>query len=211
VHLCNRNYLDTLRLKEANLGTEERIQYLDIARKSSDRLEKLIDELFELAKLDATRAEPRVEPFSVPELVQDVLQKFQLDAKKRGVLFELDVEHDAAFASGEIGMIERVLENLLDNALQHTESGGSIRIRISETSGRVRVRVSDTGVGISSTDLPHIFEHFYRARRDTKAPEAGTGLGLAIAKRILELHRSSIEATSQLGFGTTFTFDLPSA
>jgi signal transduction histidine kinase len=206
-----RGYVDTLLIKESSLSSAERRQYLEITRKSGMRLEKLIDELFELAKLEATRSEPRVEPFSLPELAHDVLRKFDLDAKEKGVCLEVDASPQVSFAVGEIGLIERVLENLIDNALRYTSSRESISIGISESGGRVTIQVSDTGAGIPPRDLPHIFDHFYRASHDSREEYQGSGLGLAITKRILELHESKIAVTSQPGRGTTFTFDLPSA
>ena len=107
----------------------------------------------------------------------------------------------------DIGMIHRVLENLIHNALRHTEPGGEIAVNVRSDSDRVWVEVTDTGEGIATHDIPHIFERFYRP--DTEAPESGHGLGLAIVKRIIELHRSQVAVRSELHQGTAFSFWLP--
>ena len=145
------------------------------------------------------------------DLVFDVLQKFQLRAREGGVEIHVDIDEDASFASAEIGMIERVLENLVDNALRHTPSGGEIRLILTRVHDNVQVRVQDSGTGIPARDLPYIFDRFYRSGDARDAESGGAGLGLAIAKRIIELHRSTLSASSEVGSGTRFTFELPVA
>ena len=99
------------------------------------RLENLIEDLFELAKLESPQSQLLVEPFSLPELVHDVLKKFELEAKDKGVMLEVEIANDVSFVMGEIGLIERVLENLLDNALRFTSAGGSVSVRMSQAEG----------------------------------------------------------------------------
>ena len=142
-------------------------------------------ELFELAKLDAREIQPDCEAFSLPELVQDVVQEFQLRAQEKGVELSADLSERLPFVNADIRLIERVLENLIENVLRYTPRGGAIEITLRQEEGRVKVEIHDSGVG--------------------------SGLGLAISKRILELHQSMIEATSQLNQGTTFTFRLAGA
>ncbi|MCP4005676.1 MAG: HAMP domain-containing protein [bacterium] len=203
-----RGYLDTLRIKQGQLSDDERRDYLDVATQSAERLERRIGDLFELAKLEATQSRPEVEPFPLPELVHDVVRKFELEAKKRGVTLRVSASPALPFALAEIGLIERALDNLIDNALRHTHRGGEVAIELGTHDDLISVRLIDTGEGIAEVDLPHIFDRFYQAERDSR-DGGGTGLGLAIVKRILELHESTIEAHSRLGFGTTFTFLLP--
>lgn len=204
-------YLETLLLKGEQVSPAERRSYLEIARKSSARLSRLVDELFELAKLEATSALPDIEAFNLEDLLLDVLQKFQLRAREGGVEIRVEVDEDASFASAEIGMIERVFENLVDNALRHTPPEGEIRVHLSRVHDNVEVRVQDSGAGIPARDLPHIFDRFYRAGAARDTESGGAGLGLAIAKRIVELHRGTLRASSEVGVGTRFTFELPAA
>ena len=200
-------YLETLVLKGEDLNPAERRRYMEIANRHSERLGKRVGELFELAKLDAAEALPDPESFSLAELVQDVLQKFQLEAGRKKVGLNTEREKDMPFIRADIAMVERVLENLVSNALRHTPTDGRITIAVGTTGREARVQVRDTGIGIPPDDLPSIFERYYRCRHDGQ--DEGTGLGLAIAKRIVELHNGAIRAESTEGQGAVFTFTLP--
>ncbi len=203
-----QGYLETLSMKEGQLAPEEQRNYLAIATRHSKRLGKLVSELFELAKLEAREVPLHIEPFSLGELVQDVAQKFQLAAQNNGLRLETDFAPDLPFVYADIAMIERVLENLIENALRYTPTGGQITVRLRPQTAAVVVAVQDTGRGIREEDLPHIFERYYRVEDQPDTPGCA-GLGLAITKRILELHHSNITVESVPGGGTTFTFALP--
>ena len=207
-----RGYLETLQLKAASLSEQEREEYLSIALRQSERLTRLVMDLFELAKLDAAQTPPRREIFAPAELAQDVLQKFQLQARQRGVSLAMDHGAELPMVSAEIGLIERVLENLIENALEHTPAGGGVRVALSEDAActRVLVSVSDNGCGIREADLARVFDRFYRAGHQGDG-KGHAGLGLAIAKRVIDLHQQSIEVESAPGQGATFTFSLPVA
>ncbi len=200
-------YLETLMIKEGSLTREESRTFLDIALKQSERLRRLVGELFELARLDSQEVHIERERFSLAELVQDVYQKVQLTVEHKGITLKSSFPEALPFVLADIGLIERVLENILDNAIRYTKSGGVITVSLSQRSKSVRVQIADTGCGIAAQDLSHIFDRFYRADRQDRA--GGAGLGLAISKRILELHGSTIHAESTQNVGTTITFDLP--
>lgn len=201
-------YLETLLLKDATLTAEERRRYLEIANSQSAQLTRLVAELFELAKLDSCETLLSVEPFSLAELVQDVAQKFQLDAEARGIRINTEYGEDLPFAYGDIGLMQRVLNNLIENALRYTPSGGHITLSLCANPDKITVKVADDGDGIPADDLPHIFDRFYRLEKSRATGAGNAGLGLAIVKRILELHGSNIFAASQPQHGTTFTFQL---
>jgi signal transduction histidine kinase len=203
-------YLETLLLKDPQLEREERRRYLEIATRHSERLGKLISELFELSKLDSQETELHREAFSLAELAQDVTQEFQLVARDREIELGVQLEPQLPFVWGDIRLIERAVENLVDNALRHTPPGGSVTVALRRENDRIRVDVRDTGCGIPSEALSHIFDRFYRVKQDHNSENEGAGLGLAITKRILELHDSAIQVTSETGHGTTFTFHLHS-
>lgn len=204
-----QGYLETLRLKLGSLQEEEQARYLDLALEHSGRLGQLVAELFELATLENRDIEMSFEPFSLAELVQDVSQKFHLAAEKKSLRLETDIPKSDAFVSGDIGLIERVLDNLIDNAMKYTAEGGTIRLTLIPGDADVTASVTDTGRGISEAALPHIFERFYRAEDDGRDTTEGTGLGLAIAQRILSLHGSACEVESTPGDGSVFSFHLP--
>ncbi|MFQ5972836.1 MAG: sensor histidine kinase [Alphaproteobacteria bacterium] len=203
-----QGYLETLVMKQHQLTEEERDRYLHLALEHGHRLGRLIDELFELSRLDAGDPRLHFEPFSMGELVQDVSQKFRLEAERKRLALETEIPPDAPFVSGDIGLIERVLENLIENAIKYTPRGGTITLSLVPGPNRITARVSDTGRGIPEDALPRVFERFYRVEQADPDVAEGTGLGLAIARRILELHGSPIRVDSRVGVGTTFTFDL---
>ena len=199
-----QGYLETLQLED--LSEEEKRRYLDIAARHSSHLSTLVAELFELAKLEANAVQVRKERFPLAELVQDVVQKFELGANRKGVTLVADVKV-RPFVYADVGFLERVLENLIDNALRHTPQGGVVSVSLNPVDQGVRVEVTDTGSGIAAADLPHVFERFYRASR-TEERTTGAGLGLTISQRMLELHDTQLHVASQVGVGTTFSFSL---
>ena len=204
-----RGYIETLLMKDKGLSSEERRNYLKIAISHCERLSKLITDLFELAKLDAQDTVVQPESFSVRELVQDVVQKFELTARGKHVNIVTNIGEELPFVYADIALIERVLENLIENAVRYTPEDGSVRIVMDYEDEHIRVRISDTGPGIAGNDLPRIFDRFYQPDKSRKGKDGHCGLGLAITKRILELHGSSIQVQSALNSGTSFTFYLP--
>jgi signal transduction histidine kinase len=204
-----QGYIETLIIKDEALDPATRRQYLHTASKHAAHLGKLIQDLFELAMLDSGNATPVFEEFSLTELIHDVAQEFRLQADEAQVSLQIDPPHEAVSAYADISLIQRVLENLVGNALKYTPKGGNVSISVRPSSAAVGVSVSDTGAGISEKALPLIFDRFYRENRETDEDNGSVGLGLAIAKRILELHGSEIRVTSEAQRGTRFDFDLP--
>ena len=213
-----QGYLETVMLKGARLGEDERQEYLQIAYRQSESLGRLIDQLFELALLDSEQSPLEIETFSLGELIQDVASKFSLAAEQRGLALTVDLPvGERTTVTGDLRLLERVLDNLIENALRHTPAGGVVTVGLRPRTERIEVRVSDTGEGIAAGDLERVFDRFYRAGRLAEGKAAGergrsgSGLGLAIAKRIVELHGSAIEAASEPGRGSTFAFRLARA
>ena len=204
-----QGYLETLLLKEGRLSPQEQRDFLQIATRHSERLGKLIEDLFELAKLDSDHVPLNPEPFSMAELVQDVVQKFQLSAERKGIRLEAELARELPLVSADLALMVRVIENLADNALRYTPENGMVTASVMAENGNVAVRVADNGRGISEENLPRIFNRFYRGEIGEGAKSGGAGLGLAIAKRILELHGSSLSVVSEIDRGTTFSFMLP--
>jgi signal transduction histidine kinase len=204
-----QGYLEVLSSKADKLDETDRKKYVDIALRQSERLHKLISELFELSTLENQGPALEFEPFSMTELIQDVTQKYRLDAGAKQLVLNSCIPNEPAFVSADIGMIQRVLENLIENAIKYTPAGGEIDISLLRSEDYIATCIDDSGQGISSEDLPHIFKRFYRV--DKHRGKDGTGLGLAIAKRILQLHNSSINVASRPDVGTRFSFRLPSA
>ena len=203
-----QGYLETLLLKEADLSPADRRAYLETALRHSQRLSRLVADLFELATLEAGAARLQAEPIALGELAQDVAQKFGLEAEGKGINFDVRFPAAVPQVRGDIALIERVLDNLIENAVKYTPAGGRVGLDLEPTGDGVAVRVSDTGPGIPEEELDHVFERFYRGGREFPDHPEGTGLGLAIARRILELHGTDLEVRSRVGEGTTFAFSL---
>lgn len=203
-----QGYLETVLIKHNSMTPDQQKVCVELAHKHGERLSRLVTELFELAVLDAPDAPRHFEAFSLGELVQDVAQKLRLSAENKGLCLEVEIPENPPFVSGDIGLIERTLDNLIENAVKYTPAGGTVRLALTTDGDHVMTRVSDTGPGIPADELPHIFERFYRVERSRGSEIDGSGLGLAIAFRILELHDSTLEVESVVGRGTTFGFRL---
>ncbi len=203
-----RGAIETILMKESGLPDSEKRRYLILALNHSEHLERLTRELLELATLESADRKLCYESFSIAELVQDIAQKFRPEADRRELTIEWDVPQDSPYILADIGLIERVFENLIENAIRYTPEGGTIRLSVMAGQEFVSAQVADTGRGIPASHLPKIFDRTYRTDRDQKDRPEGTGLGLAIAQQILQLHGSSIEVESIVGVGTTFRFKL---
>jgi signal transduction histidine kinase len=198
-------YLETLRLKAGSLTEAERLRYLDIALGQSQKVGRLAQELFELARLECGVVKPERERFSLPELLQDVFQKFELATEARQHRLVADIAPDLPLICADLGLIERVLTNLLDNAVRHTPDGSRIEVRLRRHGEGVDVQISDSGPGIPDAVRSQLFT---RAAFSTGHPSANGGLGLLIVKRILRLHDSDIELLQRPDAGAVFRFQL---
>lgn len=203
-----QGYLETLQGKNERLSDAERDRFLDIAVNHSRRLARLVNDFFELAKLEYRDAIPQRERFSLSELAQDVVHKFQPNAAARGVRLRAETGTELNLIEADIGMIERVLTNLLDNALKFTPAGGSIAVRLELHAGGVRLFVDDTGSGIEPEYLRALAMHSVSNPPPQPWRPTASGLGLVIVKRILLLHGARLDIRSEVGRGSSFCFQL---
>lgn len=204
-----QGYIETALLKASECDSQHELRdHLNVSIRQCQRLSSLIEELFELSRLQADNTQPDSEPFSLLELAHDCLQEFQLKAEQQGVQLAIEGQQQDSFVTADIAMIQRVLQNLIDNALRHTPEGGHVTLRILRADTGTRIEINDTGCGISHHDIPFIFERYFQARDSQPGAQKGSGLGLAIVKRILDLHQSHIEVESEPERGTRFSFVL---
>jgi signal transduction histidine kinase len=204
-----QGYVESLLIKRDSLSDEEQARFLTIALNESRRLGRLVDELFELAALEAHEKQPDPEPFSLPELIHDAAQKHLPAAESRKLSLQVDGDLALPLAYGDLGMTERVLDNLISNAMDHTPEGGRITLTLGQKQQQATVTVHDTGTGIDPADLPYLFDAFHRGERGRSAAHAG--LGLAIAKRIMVLQQGNISAGNHAEQGAVFEVGLPFA
>ena len=203
-----QGYIETLQIKHDNLTDEEKLQYLDILQSSSEKLSHLINQLFEYSKLEAKQVEPVKEPFLISDLAMDVYNKYQLLAEKKGITINLEVGDNLPLVFADISLVERAIQNLMDNALKFTPEKGTINLEMKASADNVEILVKDSGPGIPENEQSYIFERYTKAST-SGATSGGVGLGLAIVKKIMEIHNSTIKVISKPDQGTTFQFWLP--
>ena len=183
-------------------------RYLNTAQRDVSNLSSLIDDLFQMAQLDAGGFPLNKADASLSDLVSDTLESFTELAKQQAIMLEGNVELDVDPVHMDTQAIGRVLNNLIGNALRHS-SRGRVSVWVRRSDLGVEVTVSDTGEGIREEDLNHIFERFYRGEKSRNRGTGGAGLGLAIARGIVHAHGGEIKVESQIGKGTQFTFHIP--
>ncbi len=203
-----QGYIETVLMKEKDLSDAERKNYLETILKNVINLNQLVHELFELSKLDAKESEPMFEPFSIAELTQDIVLKFKNKAEQKGINLTTTIPMNLPFVYADIGMMDRVLSNLIDNAIQHNPRNGKIKIELQNENDKIKISISDTGEGIPAEELPYIFDRFYKVEKSRSPNTGGSGLGLAIAKKIINAHKSDIVVKSDPNSGTEFSFTL---
>jgi PAS domain S-box-containing protein len=186
--------------------TEKQHGVLEACREDCDRLEKLMRDLLDLSKIEAGESAPHLSLINARELILAAAEAFRAQGEAKGITLTVDASPELPCLLADRAQIERVVSNLVSNALRHTDPGGKIHISAARRDGQVSVSVTDTGHGIPPEYLPSIFDKFIRV---PGAPSGGAGLGLAISKSIVEAHGGQIVVQSRVGHGTTFTFTLP--
>lgn len=188
---------------------EARARYLDSAKHDIQALSHLIDDLFELAQLDAGGLQLDLQSNSMSDLISDTLESFSARASELGIGLSGEIEGNIDPVRMDANRIGRVLNNLINNALRHTPAEGEIQLRARQVNGSVEVEVRDTGEGFSAADLPHLFDRFYRGEKSRSKATGGVGLGLTIAKGLVEAHGGTIRAELLPETGARFVFTLP--
>ena len=205
-----QGYVESLRLKRDQLSGEQQDAFLDIALRESQRLGHLVNELFELASLEAREKEPLLEPFAPGELVHDVVQKHAREAEKRGLTLRVSQEGSLPLAHGDLAMTERVLDNLITNAMAHTPEEGNITLSAYTSGPWLMISVDDSGPGLPECELERVFDPLYRGEGTASdGDRTHAGLGLAIARRMVELQGGDIAVANRTSGGASFTLRLP--
>lgn len=203
-----RGFVETLIIKENELTEEKKKWYMEIVIKNVDKLKKLVDDLFELSKLEVQHVPIKQEAIQMAEIIQDIADKYRIIAKEKGVSLNTLYSKDLPLVFADIALIDRALQNIIDNAIAHCEKGDVVTLELLREDHEVKITISDTGCGIDEEEIPHIFER-YRKGKFLNNNKEGSGLGLAIVKRIMELHNTNINVKSALNQGTAFFFSLP--
>lgn len=202
-----QGYIETLHMKDGELSPEERKEYLNTITRSSERLSKLVAQLFEYSKLESNQIQPEKEPFLISELANDIHRNYSLLAEKQQIELNLNMTEKIPLVFADISLVERAIQNLMDNALKFTPKGGRVDVKIEAMNEHVEVTIQDSGPGIKMENQALIFERYRQTK--TGQQKEGAGLGLAIVKKIIEIHDSKIKVFSKPNEGTAFSFSLP--
>ncbi len=200
-----------LYLQLMELKPEKSDHYLKVLREQARRLEMLVTEVLDISRLDNTQ-ELAMAPVNLDEVLATVTTAQEPRAEDRGVTLHFQPSTEAPWVLGDQRRLEQVITNLLANAVNYTPAGCvTVRSGPGAAQGTIQFEVEDSGIGIYPEDIPHLFERFYRGRRDQVSDVPGTGLGLVIVKELVDRHGGSISVHSSVGVGTTFTVTLPAA
>lgn len=203
-----RTYTETL-ADNPDLSPEQTQEFLQVILRESDRMSKIVLDLLELSRFDSGNSRLLIERFSLEQSVREVYRVIALEAQHHRQNINLELEWKLPMIMGDKMRIEQVLMNIVSNAVKYTPDGGDIDISGGRTGEYVWVRVQDTGIGIPESDLPRVFDRFYRVDKARSRERGGTGLGLSIAHDIVSLHGGEITVESAQGEGTTMTVFLP--
>jgi signal transduction histidine kinase len=196
-------------LKEQMYGplNEKQADYVDDVLSSGQHLLNLINDILDLAKVEAGRMELQPSTFELPELLENAASMVRERATRQGIGLTVATDRSVGAMEGDERKVKQILFNLLSNAVKFTPGGGKVTLAASATDGQVEISVHDTGVGISVEDQTRIFEEFYQV--GASRTQEGTGLGLALTRRLVELHHGQLSVESEPGVGSTFTVTMP--
>ncbi|MBN3583267.1 HAMP domain-containing protein [Algoriphagus aestuarii] len=200
-------YVETLQIKGDRISQEDKEKYLRIIGASTDKLSQLVTDLFDLSKLESGQMNLKMERLKIQELLFDSSLKYELLAQAKEITIKTEICQNLPTVKADLYLMDRVIQNLLDNAVKYTPEKGEILIDACESNGGVSIKIRNSGSGIPQKDLSSIFDRYYMIDKERKGIE-GSGLGLAIVKRILEVHGSEIEIESDSKSYTEFAFDL---
>ncbi len=203
-------YAETLTIKYHTLPDSEKLAYLQIMIRNTERLNKMVSDLFELTRLESNLTPLQPVKLAITPFLTAMIEEFQLQAREQDIFIDLDIPSDLPTVYADPTLLERVLQNLLENALKYTPTKGRIRLDSRVESGSLVVSISNTGPGISDSDLPFLFDRYYKVPQPDHQTKS-TGLGLAIVKKIMDMHRAIISVTSKPNELTTFKLIFPSS
>jgi two-component system phosphate regulon sensor histidine kinase PhoR len=184
-------------------------QFIDIIERNGRRLGDLVDDLLDLSKVEAKEFRLKPEAIDLAEMCEKTVAPFAERASSRHIRLAVDIPNTFPQASGDKSAFDRILTNLVDNALKYSPDGASVTISAREAGPKLQIVVSDTGPGIDQKHLPRLFERFYRVDPGRSRDMGGTGLGLSIVKHLVEAMEGEVSVESSLGKGSTFAFTLP--
>jgi two-component system phosphate regulon sensor histidine kinase PhoR len=183
--------------------------FLSIILKESDRLQSLIQDLLDLSKIEKQGFSLSIQQLDLTDVLEDVMAIMKGKAAEKEIVFKYQRDEKPVYIEGDIHRLKQVFINIISNAISYTPNQGVIYISAAKTGSAVLTEIRDTGIGIEASEIPRIFERFYRVDKARSRNSGGTGLGLAIVKHLVEAHKGSISVKSEVGKGTSFIIELP--
>jgi len=196
-------------LQDPDVPPDKRAEFARTIFASTQRMQRIVDELLDLSRIESGHWKPRPQPIAIAEATAEIFGRLAPAARAKGITLETEFTTGAQTIYADPTALEQILLNLVENALRYTGEGGRITIRTGRHGNGVSLTVTDTGSGIPPEHLPRIFERFYRADSGRSREAGGTGLGLAIVRHLVEAHGGTVKAESVLGVGTTIRIFLP--
>jgi signal transduction histidine kinase len=203
-----QGYIETIAIKGDALTVLERADYIETAQRNGMQLKRLIDQIFELAHLEDGQVTVSLETFAIGELLYDIIAKFALKAQEKNIKLSLQPQQCRFVVYSDIAKLERIITNLLENAIRHTKEGGEVAIIAQQLNDKIKISVTDNGSGISKEDIAYIFDARYRASNAIEDNTTHAGLGLAISQKLSKILNSELFVDSKLGEGSRFSLSL---
>ncbi len=207
-----KGYADLMLMGAAGTMTDPQIRYLQVIKNNADRLHMLVNDLLDISRIETGKTDLDLRPLDIPQVIAQVVDGHlhgRIQHEARSVSVTTEIAPSLPLVNADHARITQVLTNLVDNALNYTPNDGQITIMAKATHSYVHISVEDTGIGISKENHEKIFDRFYRAEDSEVQRVPGTGLGLAIVRSLIEMHGGRLKVESELGKGSTFTFNLP--
>jgi two-component system phosphate regulon sensor histidine kinase PhoR len=202
-----KGFAETI-IRDKNMPEESRREFMEVIREDSEKLAVLIDRLLNLSRLEIGRVKLKKENIDLLTLTREVVESFGTQARLKELDFKADLPQELGPLYADPENIKEVLMQLLDNAIKYTEKGGKVGILLRDKGSEVVIAVSDTGAGIPDNEISHIFDMFYKVEKPTEQV-GGIGMSLALVKYIVEGHGGRVQAESEVGKGSKFSFSLP--
>jgi len=190
-------------LKNDKLSYEDKLHYLNIIENESKRLSKLSDNLLKLTSLESDYADLNCVPYRLDKQIKNLVLLCEPQWSKKNI--EMEIFADEVIITADEDLLSQVWINLINNSIKFTPENGNIKIYLHKVKDNIEFKINDTGVGIKPEDKTHVFERFYKVDKSRDRSKGGNGLGLSIVKKIIDMHKGSIDIESNLGEGTIFT------
>jgi signal transduction histidine kinase len=206
-----KGYADLMLMGAAGQVSDPQIRYLKVIKSNADRLHDLVNDLLNISRIETGKTALDLRPLDISQIIEQIVGHLhgRIQHENKNMAVETDISPSLPLVNADHTRVTQILTNLADNAFNYTPQNGQITISAQAGKEHIFVSVKDSGIGIAKENMNKIFDRFFRADDEAVQKVSGTGLGLAIVRSLIEMHGGHLEVTSELGKGSTFTFNLP--